>query len=162
MELFKDIIPSANRKRLDFYKNADDEGKKKLEQEFWMLQRWLSCPSKYKEHYLIMLNELVNSDWSSITKHPELRWKLFALCGVGANMAYKGEWVGTPNAKKQLNKLEEFVAEIYPTIKDDELELLLELNTEDDFKKLALELGYDDERIEELFGKRKRGRKKKS
>ena len=70
MDLFKDIIPSANRKRLDFYKNADDEGKKKLEQEFWMLQRWMSCPSKYKEHYLIMLNELVNSDWSSITKHP--------------------------------------------------------------------------------------------
>lgn len=162
MELFKDIIPSANKKRFDLYNKANDEGKKKIEQEFWMLQRWMSCPSKYKEHYIVMLNELVNADWSCISKHPELRWKLFALCGVGANMSYKGEWVGTPNAKKKLNSKEEFLAEVFPTIKDDELDLLLSLNTDDELKKFARELGYTDEQLDELFGKRKSGKRKKS
>ena len=39
MDLFKDIIPSANKKRFDLYSKTNDEGKKKIEQEFWMLQR---------------------------------------------------------------------------------------------------------------------------
>ena len=55
MDLFKDIIPSANKKRFDLYGKTNDEGKKKIEQEFWMLQRWMSCPSKYKEHYICLL-----------------------------------------------------------------------------------------------------------
>ena len=77
-------------------------------------------------------------------------------------MSYKGEWVGTPNAKKKLNNKEEFLAQVFPTIKDDELDLLLSLNTDDELKKFARELGYTDEQLDELFGKRKSGKRKRS
>ena len=52
-------------------------------------------------------------------------------------------------SKKQENnnKAKKFLAEIYPQLKDDEIELLAEINDRTNLIDLARELGWDDKRI---------------
>ena len=64
--------------------------------------------------------------------------------------------------KEKIKQQRRILAQVFPTIKDDELDLLLSLNTDDELKKFARELGYTDEQLDELFGKRKSGKRKRS
>ena len=31
----------------------------------------------------VMINEFMNTNWSDVSKHPELQWKLMCLAGCG-------------------------------------------------------------------------------
>jgi hypothetical protein len=52
-------------------------------------------------------------------------------------------------AKKKTsdNKATKFFAEMYPHLRDDEIQLLAELNDKNDIKQLAKDHGWDDKRI---------------
>jgi hypothetical protein len=90
--------------------------------------------------------------------HPELQWLLLSVIGLG-NEKYYGQWVGTPNSRIKESKLDKFLLVVYPTISDDELNLLKEMNTEDDFQTLAKEMGYNDQQISDIFGGKHRSKK---
>tara|TARA_Y100001937_G_scaffold126518_1_gene195983 strand:+ start:1544 stop:2008 length:465 start_codon:yes stop_codon:yes gene_type:complete len=144
----KDIMAAVDRKDYEYYSRLTDEQRKSL--NLWMTQRYASSvQGKYAGHYLVMINEFMNTNWSDISKHPELQWKLMCLAGVGKSQFHP--FVKVPKAKRKKDKVEEMVREIFPLAKTDEVELLMNMNTKDDLKVLAEIHGFDDKSIKEIF-----------
>jgi hypothetical protein len=141
-----DILEAMDLRDLDFYKNLSPEQKKEV--SFWLLMRYMSSSGKNIEHHLMMVNDLVNYNFSALMKHPELQWMLLALCGTGKIQNHR--WIPPPKGIKK-NKLEEEILRIYPLLKDDELEMILTINSQEELIQFFKDNGYDDKTIKELF-----------
>jgi len=131
-----------------FYSRLSDDAKKAFVP--WTAMIWVSSVNDkgLAPHVLDLVNEYVNKNFSSLTKHPELLWKLMTVQGVGST--YKHMWPGVPKGKKK-SKIQKFLSSVYPSYSLDDLKILERLNTKEDLIQLAKEYGYDDKEIKELF-----------
>jgi hypothetical protein len=146
----KDIMAALDKRDKGYYNRLTSEQKKAFSS--WMMMRYASSvQGKDAAHYIYMTNELVNRDYSEVSKHPELQWLLLSACGVGKVQFHP--YLKPPNAKKKKDKVSNFVAEIFPHIKNDEIELLLSINSKSELKELAKAHGYNDKSIKDIFGK---------
>ena len=144
----KDIMSAVDRKDYNYYTNLTDEQRKSL--NLWMTQRYASSvQGKFAGHYLVMINEFMNTHWSDVSKHPELQWKLMCLAGTGKPQFHP--FVKVPKAKRKKDKVEEIVRDMFPLLKNDEVELFLKMNTKDEIKDIAMENGVDDKTLDEAF-----------
>lgn len=132
----------------DFYKNLSEQQKKDI--GLWVLMRFMSSSQNQAEHHIIMVNDIVNDNFNVISRHPELQWKLLALCGTNKKQYHP--WIAPPKGVKK-NKLEAAILEFYPLLKDDELELLISINGQSDWEEFFKENGFDDKMIKEIFKK---------
>jgi hypothetical protein len=139
-------LPAMDFRNMNFYRDLSDEHKKEI--GMWLLMRFMSSSQNQAAHHLMMVNDVVNHNFSALTKHPELQWKLLALCGTGKKQYHP--WIAPPRGIKK-NKLEEELLSHYPLLKDDELELILSLNSAEDLAEFFRENGYDDKTIKELL-----------
>lgn len=139
-------LPAMDFCNKNFYKNLSDEHKKEI--SLWVLMRYMSSSQNYSDHHLIMVNDLVNSDFNSLSKHPELQWMLLSLCGTNRKQYHP--WIAPPKGAKK-NKLEQALVDLYPLMKDDDIELMLKLNTTEELQVFFKDNGYDDKEIKELF-----------
>jgi len=159
VDMFKNILPSVHRADKNFYNNLPETtNKSKL--NFWMVHRWVSSGYNNKEYYIRALNEWCNDHYSDISNHPELQWLLLTIVGMRGQTYPKGCFVGTPNSKATESTLDKFLLAVYPTINNEELTLLKETNTNDDFQDLARGLGYTDKQISDIFNGKRRSKKK--
>lgn len=139
-------LPAMDFRNMDFYKNLSDEHKKEI--SIWVLMRFMSSSQSDPEHHIMMVNDIVNHNFNSLSKHPELQWKLLALCGSGKKQYHP--WIAPPKGVKK-NRIEEAVLKVYPLLRDDELELMLKLNSKADLEQFFKDNGFDDKAIKELF-----------
>lgn len=140
------VLSALDKGDKDFYERLSDDEKKGV--SIWLLMRWMSSTKSSKEHYLMMTNDIVNYDFNNISKHPELQWKLLSLCGIGKIQYH--EWIAPPKGFKK-NKVEELLSMYFPLLKEDELELLLNIHTEEELVEFLKDNGYDDKSINEIF-----------
>ena len=136
-----------DRKNRDFYDSLTAEQKKKFS-NFLMIRYGSSVQGSrdLQEFYLISCNERLNKHFFTINRHPKLQW----LCSttVSPDMGtQRHQWIAPTKKAPSNNKVEKFLIEIYPTAKDDEIKLLMELNDKDDLKELARKHGWDEKRI---------------
>jgi len=144
----KEVMAAIDKKDRGFYNRLTDEQKKAF--SAWMMMRYTSSvQGKNSAYYIYMTNELVNRDFSDISKHPELQWLLLSACGSG-KVEYH-PYLKPPNARKKKDKVSEFLSNIYPLLKDDEIALIIKLNTTDELKEFAKTHGYEDKEIKEIF-----------
>lgn len=144
----KDIMAAVDRKDYNYYSRLTDEQRKSL--NLWMTQRYASSvQGKLAGHYLVIINEFMNIHWSDISKHPELQWKLMCLAGTGKTQFHP--FVKVPKAKRKKDKIGELIKELFPLLKNDELDLFLEINSKEELKTIAVENGIDDKTIDEAF-----------
>ena len=142
-----DMLSAIDRNDFDFYSQLDSELKKEFSP--WMAMRYASSArGAAVHHYLLMVNDIVNVDFSLLKDHPDLQWKLLAVCGMGSNKYH--EFIH-PGKKQKKNKLETLLMERYPTLNKDERKLLTEINSTDELKELARDTGMNDKEIKELF-----------
>ena len=93
----KDITSAIDRCDFDFYARLSKEDKKAFSP--WMVMRYASSARGVDAyHYLLMVNDIVNIEFNTLKKHPELQWKLLAICGVGHNTFHP--WVPPGTGKK--------------------------------------------------------------
>ena len=146
----KDIMAAIDKKDRNFYNNLTDEGKKAF--SAWMMMRYCSSvQGKDAANYIYMTNELVNFQFSEVSKHPELQWLLLSACGVGKIQFHP--YLKPPNSRKKKNKVFEFIYSIFPHMKNEDINNLIDINTTNELKDLAKSNGYDDKSITEIFGK---------
>ena len=69
---------------------------------------------------------VVNNDFSSLSKHPELVWKLLTISGSGKREYHPYIKQGRRAGK---NNLQAFLHEVYPNTNNQELELLEKINS---------------------------------
>lgn len=145
-----DVMLAIDRKRKSWYNDLNDEQKKAF--SAWMMMRYASSvQGANAASYLFMVNECVNRNFMDLSKHPELQWLLFTLCGSGKKEYHP--YIKPPTSRKKKNKISEWLSEQYPLLKSDEITMLQEINDTEDFKTLAREGGMADKEIKELFGK---------
>ena len=133
----------------NFYTNLNDEQRKAI--SLWVLMRWMSSSRGDAEQHLTLVNDVVNVNFSVISKHPELQWKLLALCGTSKKQ-YR-DWVtpGKKSKNSKKNKVEEALLQFYPLMKDADLELLQQINTQEDFEEFFKANALDDKTIKEIY-----------
>ena len=146
----KDVMAAVDKKDRGFYKRLNDEQKKAF--SAWMMMRYCSSvQGRDAANYIYLTNELVNFQFMEVSKHPELQWLLLSACGTGKIQFHP--YLKPPNAKKKRNKISEFLYQLYPNCKPEDIELMIKLNSNEELKALAYDYGYDDKTIKDIFGK---------
>lgn len=143
--MLADELHAMDFRDMDFYTNLSDTHKKEI--SMWLLMRFMSNSSKYADHHLLMVNDIVNEHFSAMSKHPELQWKLLAMCGTDSKQYHAFIPPGKAGTK---NKAEQALLDIYPLIKDDDIELLLKINSKEELVELFKEYGLDNATIKDI------------
>lgn len=137
----------------DWYESLDGETKKSFSP--YVTMRFASNVKANKilqESHIENVNEFCNKHFSLTQKHSDdslLFWKLLCLCGTGKKQFHP--WLKAPKGKGKKTKLFDFVQSCYPTYKDDEIEVLLNVLDKKELRQLAKSAGLDDKEIKVLI-----------
>lgn len=143
-EMFQFDIKNRN-----FYDDLSAEEKKKF--SLFTMIRWgalIEGEADMQAYYLISTNEKLNKHFFDIngTEHKKLQWLLATTVSPGLGRQ-RHNWLAAGKKEAGDNKTAKFLREIYPHIKDDELDLLRRINSKDDLKHLAEQHGWGKDRI---------------
>jgi hypothetical protein len=114
-------------KNRDFYDSLTDEERKKFSN--YLMIRWGSCVQgsrELQEFYVISTNERLNKNFFAINRHPKLQWLCATAVSPGMG-AHRHQWISPK--KKEGGTIRKQLAELYPLLKDDELDLLARITT---------------------------------
>lgn len=129
-----------------FYDELSDEERKKFSN--YLMIRWGSSvqgSTELQQYYLMSCNENLNKNFFDISQHPKLQWLSATTVSPGLGN-FRHDWIKAKKRESN-NKTVKFLKNFYPNYKDDELELLAAINTQEDLKALARKHGWDDKRI---------------
>jgi len=133
---------SKNRK---FYDNLTPEEKKKF--STFLMLKWgcnVEGSQELQEWYLRVHNDRVNVNFFDLGRHPKLQWLLCTT--VSPNLGNKRHyWLKTK--KQESRGSYKFIESQFPNLSHEEIELMLELNSVNDLKEFAEQLGWDDKKI---------------
>lgn len=149
VDLFKDMIPAVDMGLKELWDAATEDGRKEIKGDLWNLNRYISnvkSPNKeIQEHYLMTVNEFYNKNWANISKHPKLQWLSLTACSHESRKTQFHEWIPL---KKEKNKKEEFLAELFPNMKRADIETLSAVTTDKEIKEYCRDLGWDKKQID--------------
>jgi hypothetical protein len=130
-------------KNRDFYNELTDEERKKFSN--YLMIRWGSSvlgSRDLQEFYLIATNERLNKHFFSLGRHPQLQWLLATT--VSPDMGpQRHQWIAPKKKEPGANSIKKQLAELYPHMKDDEIELMAKINTKKDIDAYVKKLGRD-------------------
>lgn len=148
-------LAALDRKDRGYYDSMTTEEQKKFSP--FLMIRWSSSveagsPDErlVQAYYVQSTNEYLNKYFFSLSKHPKLQWLLATTISPNKKTR-RHTWIANKKREGSDNKLNKFLREIYPHLKEDEIELLRSINDKRDLKQLARDHGWDDTRIKEYF-----------
>lgn len=146
------VLLALDKKDRNFYDRLPDDEKKAFSP--FMMIRWgclVQGSSDLQEYYLISANERYNKNFFDIssTTHAKLHWLTATTISPGLGKQHH-QWLGAPK-KGTRSKLETVFESQYPTMKLDEIRMLISLNTPDEIKSFLKALGKDDKEIKALM-----------
>ena len=148
VDLFNDMIPAVDLGLKDLWDAATEDGRKEIKGDFWNLNRYISnvksSNRELQEHFILTTNEYYNKNWNDIQKQPKLVWQTLCMCSHESKKTYFHEWIPL---KKQKNKKEEFLAELFPNMKMSDIETLAVITTDKEIKEYAKDLGWDKKQL---------------
>jgi hypothetical protein len=117
-----------------------------------MMIRWgatVNGSREMQDWYLRSTNENLNKNFYDInaTKHEKLHWLMATTVSPGVGKQFH-PWLGF---SKKLKKGEKFIKLLYPHANNEEVNVLLKVNTMDDLKQRAKDMGWDEKQIKEYF-----------
>lgn len=136
-------------KNRGFYDSLTDEEKKKFS-PFLMIRYGATVTGNLdlQAYYLMSTNERLNKNFFDIntTQHKKLQWLMATTVSPGMGNQYH-QWLAAKKKEGTNNKAVKFLRELHPELREDEIRLLSEINTKDELKEYARQLGWDDKRI---------------
>ena len=130
-----------------FYADLTDEERKKFSN--FLMIRWSSSvqgSADLQAYYLLSCNDNLNKHFFDLSRHPELQWLSATTVSPGMG-TFRHDWIKQKKRDSNNSKAVKFLRQIYPAYKQDELELLAQINSTAELKQLAREHGWDDKRI---------------
>lgn len=130
-------------KNRQFYDELTDEERKKFSN--YLMIRWGSCVQgsrDLQEFYLISTNERLNKRFFDINRHPRLQWLTATTVSPGMG-THRHQWIAPRKKEAGASAIRKQLAELYPHLKDDELDLLAKITTKKDIDAYLKELGRD-------------------
>ena len=139
----KDVLAAIDMGARNVYDELSDEEKKQV--NFWLLNRYVSSVKGNREKQELAVfktNEYYNKNWNELgTRHPKLQWQLLCQAGNTGKIEFH-QWIGFKK-KTGNNNAVKLLQQIYPNMKQDEVELLARLSTKKELKQLAEEHEID-------------------
>ena len=140
-------------KNRGFYDELNDEERKKFA-TYLMLRYAASVDGSadLQEWYLRATNERVNLNFFDLGKHPKLQWLLCTTVSpdMGRQRHY---WQASKKKDGASNsKSIKFLTKLYPHMKQDEIELLADINDVKELKAMARSMGMPDNEIKKDLG----------
>ena len=132
-----------DRKNRDFYNSLTDEEKKKFSN--YLMVRWGSSVQggrDLQEYYLISCNERLNKHFFAVNKHPQLQWLMATTVSPGMG-TFKHQWIAPKKKEAGSNAIQKQLAELFPNMKRDEIELLAKLTTKKELDQYIKDHGQD-------------------
>ena len=132
-----------DRKNRAFYDELTDEEKKKFS-NFLMIRYGSSVQGNTMEQavYLLSCNENLNKHFFAINRHPKLQW----LCATAVSPDWgtkRHNWIAPKKKEAGGSSIKKQLAELFPNMKLDEIELMAELNTKKDVDAYLKLLGQE-------------------
>jgi len=137
------IIGAVDMKDYNFYDNLSTSEERNEFSPFLLMRFTSSAQGDFdtQEWYLDRTNELVNKNYSDISKnHKALQWKLYAAVGGGAKCFHQYLAAGK---KGKANKIEKLLCELHPATKLEEIKLMASLMDQADITELFDKMGFD-------------------
>jgi len=151
VDLFTDMIPAVDLKIIELWDASTDEGRKEIVVDLWNLNRYISSVKTsnrdIQEYFVLAVNEYYNKHWFIIQKHPKLLWMLLCACSYDGKTKFYHEWIGNKKKTGTTDKKVKFLANLYPTKKMSDIELLALKYSDKEIQELAKDLGWDKSEI---------------
>jgi hypothetical protein len=132
-----------DRKNQKFYDELTDEEKKKFSN--YLMIRWGSSVQgsrDLQEFYLISCNERLNKHFFAINRHPRLQWLCATTVSPGIG-THRHQWISFKKKDPGESGVKKKLAELYPNMKQDEIELLATITTQKEINEYLRELGQE-------------------
>ena len=132
-----------DRKNRRFYDELTDEEKKKFSN--YLMIRWGSAvqgSQDLQEFYLVACNERLNKHFFAINRHPRLQWLCATTVSPGLG-SHRHLWVAPKKKEAGATGLRKQLAELYPNLKSDELDVMAKITTKKELNDYLQELGRE-------------------
>ena len=132
-----------DRKNRAFYDELTAEERKKFSN--FLMIRWGSSVQSNAEmqgYYLQSSNHYVNKYFFAINRHPKLQWLCATAVSPGLG-TQRHQWIAPKKKEAGASGIKKQIAELFPHLKDDEVELMSKLNTKKDIDTYLKELGQE-------------------
>jgi hypothetical protein len=132
-----------DRKDRKFYNSLTSDEKKKFS-NFLMIRYGSSVQGSrdLQEFYLIATNKRLNKYFFNINKHPQLQWLLATTVSPGMG-TQRHQWIAPKKKEPGASGIKKQLAELYPHLRDDEIELMSKINTKKDIDAYVKANGHD-------------------
>jgi len=132
-----------DRKDRKFYDSLTIDERKKFS-NFLMIRYGSSVQGSkdLQEFYLIATNERLNKHFFTINKHPKLQWLCATTVSPGMG-TQRHQWISPKKKEPGASGIRKQLAELYPHLRDDELNLMAEINTKKEIDAYLKELGIE-------------------
>ena len=132
-----------DRKDRTFYDSLTIDEKKKFS-NFLMIRYGSSVQGgrDLQEFYLISTNERLNKHFFTINRHPKLQWLCATTVSPGMG-TQRHTWIAPKKKEPGAGSIKKQLSELFPHLKDDELEVLAQINTKKDIDAYVKALGRE-------------------
>jgi hypothetical protein len=130
-----------DRKNRDFYDSLTDEERKKFSN--FLMIRWGSSiqgSAELQNYYLQSSNHYVNKRFFDINRHPKLQWLCATAVSPGLG-TQRHQWIAPKKKEAGASGIRKQIAELFPHLKDDEIELMSKINTKKDIDEYLRKSG---------------------
>ena len=121
-----------DRKNREFYDELTVEERKKFSN--FLMIRWGSSiqgSAELQNYYLQSSNHYVNKRFFDINRHPKLQWLCATAVSPGLG-THRHQWIAPKKKEAGASGVRKQIAELFPHLKDDEVELMAKINTKKD------------------------------
>jgi len=132
-----------DRKNRQFYDSLTDEERKKFSN--YLMIRWGSSiqgSTELQGYYLQSSNHYVNKHFFDINRHPQLQWLCATAVSPGLG-TQRHQWIAPKKKEAGASGIRKQIAELFPHLKDDEVELMSKINTKKDIDAYLKQLGQE-------------------
>jgi hypothetical protein len=130
-----------DRKNREFYDSLTPEEQKKFSP--YLMIRWGSAvegSADLQQYYLMATNERLNRYFFDLSKnHRKLQWLLATTVSPGLG-SHRHKWI-PPRKKSGDSKHRRRIEELFPHLRDDELDVLAKINTPEEIDQYIQDLG---------------------
>jgi hypothetical protein len=136
-------------KNRGFYDDLTDEEKKKFSN--FLMIRWgsaVDAPTNVQSYYVMSCNENLNRHFFDLGRHPKLQWLLATTVSPGIGVQ-RHQWIAPKKKEGSDSRAAKFLRNLFPHLKEDEIDILRRINDTDDLRQLARKHGWEEKRIKD-------------
>lgn len=145
----KDILAAIDMGAKEVWDELSDDERKQV--SFYLLNRYVSSQKGNRDKQELAVfktNEYYNKHFNTIgvgreNGHQELMWQLLCMSGAWGKIKFH-PYIGFKKKGANNNAAIKFLEQIYPNMKQKEVELLATISTKKELKELAEEHGIEN------------------